>query len=113
MNKQFCFQKFKDAYAVAKKFDYFRLLHIDTIILFYILTDYYPNNIYLTENKLNAEKILNSYKKNRNIDLTIERVKEKYNNYFFEEKLMEGQENNEEIGKSLEEMFENNLNVKG
>ena len=108
-----CFQKFKDAYAVAKKFDYFRLLHIDTIILFYILTDYYPNNIYLTENKLNAEKILNSYKKNRNIDLTIERVKEKYNNYFFEEKLMEGQENNEEIGKSLEEMFENNLNVKG
>jgi hypothetical protein len=108
-----CFQKFKDAYAVAKKFDYFRLLHIDTIILFYILTDYYPNNIYLTENKLNAEKILNSFKKNRKIDITIERVKEKYNDYFFEEKLIEGQEKNEEIGKVLEEMFENNLNVKG
>jgi len=108
-----CFQKFKDAYAVAKKFDYFRLLHIDTIILFYILPDYYPDNIYLTEVKLNAERILNSYKKNKNIDITIDKVKKNYNNYFYEEKLKEGQENNEDIWKSLEEMFQNNLNVKG
>jgi hypothetical protein len=103
-----CFQKFKDVFAIAKKFDYFRLLHIDTIILFCILPQYYHDNLYLDEIKLNADRIIKSQRNKENLKEIQDKIKTKYDKYFLaEEKIIEGKSNKAESEVVISDMFEN------
>jgi len=105
-----CFQKFKDVYEIAKKFDYFRLMHIDAISLFSILSDYYPENYYLTEIKLNAENILSNHKNKLNLNEIKDKIKLKYDKYFFDDRNTI-QVNKEDLGIEIKNIFEEKLNI--
>jgi hypothetical protein len=105
-----CFQKFREVYEIAKKFDYFRLMHIDSISLFSILSDYYPENYYLTEIKLSAENILANNKNKLNLNVIKDKIKLKYDKYFFDDKSII-EVDKEDYGIEIKNIFEEKLNI--
>jgi hypothetical protein len=105
-----CFQKFKDVLQIAKTFDYFRLLNLETLIIFSILPEYYPSNKYLDEITKNAKIILEKNRKidDKNFPELLSKIKKKYDKYFLDEEFEEDKETaKEEIGKSFDKMFDN------
>jgi hypothetical protein len=79
-----CLQKYKDAYTKTKKFDFFRLMNIETIVLFSKISEYYPYNEQLSL----ITKISNSILE-KNTKYKIEEIKDrvlvKCDRYFYEE----------------------------
>jgi hypothetical protein len=99
-----CFQKFKDLTTVAQKFDFFRLLNIETIYVLSILVNYYPKNKYLDEISVLAISILNKEKKFVESGEFFQKIKEKYDKFFTESEEKESIDN-EDI--KIDSMFNN------
>lgn len=88
-----CFQKFKDLSYIASKFDYFRLLNIETIFLFTIISEYYPKNQYLDKISHLAQGLLNSAQSKFGLEEKLKEYKGKYDKYFVDDEIVEKVEN--------------------
>jgi hypothetical protein len=80
-----CFQKFKDLTSIAQKFDFLRLLNVETIFALSILNEFYPKNKYLEEISLLSRNILNQERNYLDNKEFFENVKKKYEKFFTEE----------------------------
>ena len=102
-----CFQKFKDLTSIAQKFDFLRLLNVETIFVMSILNDFYPQNKYLEEISALSKIILNQERNYLDNKEFFEEIRKKYENFFSEES-EEDNKNNQEINQevsSLDSVF--------
>jgi len=102
-----CFQKFKDLTSIAQKFDFLRLLNVETIFVMSILNDFYPQNKYLEEISALSKIILNQERNYLDNKEFFEEIRKKYDKFFSEES-EEDNKNKHEINQevsSLDSVF--------
>ena len=77
-----CLQKFKDVLKISNKFDYFSLARLEALFYLSFLTEYYPDNKYISNISKFSKVIYEKKIKDGNHNKDIDRLEKSFRNYF-------------------------------